>query len=258
VSTRASAGPDPYGNRVSTDGQPHILAIGGGTFIPNDRYGLTPSPLVRYALDLTGQDRPRVCFLATALGDSAERLGLAYAAFSQLDVEVSHLALFPMPNVDDVRGHLLSQDLVYVFGGSVANLLALWRLHGLDEIFRDAWRNGVVLAGQSAGALCWHVGGNTDSYGPRLRPLTDGLGFLPYSCGVHYNSDDQRRPLLHQLVGDGTLPAGYAADECVALHYVGTEFVQAVSYGDVGRAYQVEPDGTGGAKETVIEPRRLK
>ncbi|HEY7486005.1 MAG TPA: peptidase E [Streptosporangiaceae bacterium] len=243
---------------MSTDGQPHIVAIGGGTFIPNDRYGLTPSPLVRYALDLTGQDRPRVCFLATALGDTPDRLALAYAAFAQLDVELSHLALFPMPNVEDVREHLLGQDMLYVFGGSVANLLALWRLHGLAEILRTAWQRGVVLAGQSAGALCWHVGGNTDSYGPQLRPLTDGLGFLPYSCGVHYDSDEQRRPLLQQLVGDGTLPPGYAADEGVALHYVGTEFVQAVSYVPEGRAYRVEPDGAGGAKETPIQPRLLK
>jgi peptidase E len=243
---------------VSTDGEPHIVAIGGGTFIPNDRFGLTPSPLVRYALDLTGQDRPRVCLVATALGDSAERLGQAYAAFSGLDVETSHLALFPMPNVEDVRGHLLSQDLVYVFGGSVANLLALWRLHGLDDAFHAAWQHGVVLAGQSAGALCWHVGGNTDSYGPRLRPLTDGLGFLPYSCGVHYDSDDQRGPLLRRLIGEKRLPPGYAADEGVALHYVGTEFVQAVSYRPEGKAYWVEPDGSGEAKETPIEPRRLK
>ncbi|ACY98637.1 MULTISPECIES: peptidase E [Thermomonospora] len=242
---------------MSTDGQPHILAIGGGTFIPDDRYGLSPSPLLRYALDLTGQDRPRVCFLATAQGDGSEHIARGYAALSRLDAEVSHLALFPMPNVADVRSHILSQDLLYVFGGSVANLLALWRLHGLVEILREAWQEGVVLAGQSAGALCWHVGGNTDSFGPRLRPLTDGLGFVPYSCGVHYDSDPQRRPLLHRSVGEGLLPAGYAADEGVGLHYVGTELVQAVSYREQGRAYGIEPDGSGGVKEMVIEPRLL-
>jgi peptidase E len=247
---------------LSTDGQPHIVAIGGGDFIDDGRFGAVPSPLIRYAFDLTGQDRPRVCFLGTAYGDAPDRIARAYAAFSRFDAEVSHLALFPMPNVEDVRGHLLSQDVVYVFGGSVANLLALWRLHGLDEIIREAWRQGVVLAGQSAGALCWHVGGTTDSYGPQLRPLTDGLAFLPYSCGVHYDSEDQRRPLLRRLVGDGTLPPGYAADERVALHYVGAEFVQAVSYhaegAPDGKAYRVEPDGSGGAKETPIEPRLLK
>ncbi|MFG1999835.1 Type 1 glutamine amidotransferase-like domain-containing protein [Spirillospora sp. NPDC048911] len=241
---------------MSTDGQPHILAIGGGTFLPDGRYGMTPGPLLRYALDLTGQDRPRICFLATALGDGVDHIARGYAALSQLDAEVSHVALFPMPNLQDIRSHLLSQDLVYVFGGSVANLLALWRLHGVDEAMREAWNEGVVLSGQSAGALCWHVGGNTDSYGPQLRPLTDGLGFLPYSCGVHYDSDTQRRPLLQQLIGEGTLPGGYAADETVALHYVGTEFVQAVSYGRDAGAYRVEPDG-GGAKETRLEPRLL-
>ncbi len=242
---------------MSTDGKPHILAIGGGSFLPTDRYDLKPSPLLRYALDLTGHDRPRVCFLTTALGDGAESVARFYSAFAHLDAEVSHLALFPMPNHEDPAAHLLAQDLVYVSGGSVANLLALWRLHGLDEAMEAAWRSGVVLSGQSAGALCWHVGGNTDSYGPELRPLTDGLGLLPYSCGVHYDSDPQRRPLLHRLVADGTLPRGYAADEAVGLHYVGTEFVQAVSYVSGRGAYEVASDGSGGVKETLVEPRLL-
>lgn len=243
---------------MSTDGQPHILAIGGGSFIANERYGLDPSPLLRYAFDLTGQDRPRVCFLATATGDPAERIARGYEAFGAMDAEVSHLALFPMPNVEDIRGHLLAQDLIYVFGGSVANLLALWRVHGLDEIFHEVWRSGVVLAGQSAGALCWHAGGNTDSFGPDLRTLKDGLGLLPYSCGVHYDSDPQRRTLLQQSVGSGELPHGYAADDGVGLHYVGTEFVQAVTYRPSGMAWKIEPDGSGQAKETPIEPRQLK
>lgn len=242
---------------MSTDGQPHIVAIGGGSFIADGRYGTSPSPLLRYALDLTGQDRPRICFLPTALGDGAEHIARGYATLSRLDAEVSHVALFPMPNVPDLRAHLLAQDLIYVFGGSVANLLALWRLHGLDDILREAWEAGIVLSGQSAGALCWHTGGNTDSFGPQLRPLTDGLGFLPYSCGVHYDSDTERRPLLQQLVGEGTLPSGYAADEAVALHYVDTEFVQAVSYRKDAGAYRVEADGDGGAKETVVTPRLL-
>ncbi|MFD0852269.1 Type 1 glutamine amidotransferase-like domain-containing protein, partial [Actinomadura adrarensis] len=135
---------------MSTDGQPHILAIGGGSFIPDARYGMSPSPLLRYAVDLTGQDRPRICFLTTAGGDGMEGIGRAYAAFSQMEAEVSHISLFPMPNIPDMRSHLLAQDLVYVFGGSVANLLALWRLHGLDEMMREAWHEGVVLSGQSA------------------------------------------------------------------------------------------------------------
>ncbi|WP_344829584.1 peptidase E [Actinocorallia longicatena] len=243
---------------MSTDGQPHILAIGGGGMIANDRDVVDASPLIRYAFDLTGQDRPRVCFLATATGDPAPVIASAYGAFGRMDAEVSHLALFPMPNVADMRAHLLSQDLVYVQGGSVVNLLALWRAHGLDEVFHDVWRAGVVLAGQSAGALCWHSGGNTDSHGPELRTLEDGLGMLPYSCGVHYDSEPRRRPLLHEAVGSGRLPTGYAADEGVALHYVGTEFVQAVTYRPGAMAWKVEADGSGGAKETPIEPRQLR
>jgi peptidase E len=242
---------------MSTDGEPHIVAIGGGGFVPDGRYGVTPGPLVRYALDLTGQDRPRVCFLATAVGDSTEAVARFYAAFAGVDAEVTHLSLFPMPNHEDPAAHLLAQDFVYVSGGSVANLLALWRLHGLADVFAAAWRSGVVLCGQSAGALCWHVGGTTDSFGPELRPLTDGLGLLPYACGVHYDSDEQRRPLLQRLVAEGTLPDAYAADEAVGLHYVGTEFVQAVTYVAGQGAYQIGADGAGGVKEMRIEPRLL-
>jgi peptidase E len=243
---------------MGRSGQSHILAIGGGSFRPSARHGvLEASPLLRYALDLSGQDRPRLGLLATATGDDAEWLLKMYGAFSEWDVEVSHLTVFPMPNVADPREWILSQDVIYVSGGSVANLAALWRLHGLDEAFREAWEAGVVLSGQSAGALCWHVGGNTDSFGPTLRTWADGLGFLPHSCGVHYNSDPQRRELLHQSVASGELPDGYAADEGVALHYVGTEFIQAVTVHQGAYAYKVEHDGAGGAKEFRIEPRLL-
>jgi peptidase E len=115
----------------------------------------------------------------------------------------------------------------------------------------------VVLSGQSAGALCWHVGGNTDSFGPDLRVWAEGMALLPYSCGVHYDSDPQRRPLLQQSVASGELPSGYAADEGVGLHYVGTEFIQAVTVEPGGYAYRVESDGAGAVKEFRIEPRLL-
>jgi peptidase E len=218
---------------------------------------MEPSALMRYALDLTGQDRPKLGILATATGDDAEWLLKMYGAFRFYDVEVSHLTVFPMPNVDDPREWMLEQDLIYVSGGSVANLMALWRLHGLDEVFTEAWHAGVVLTGQSAGALCWHVGGNTDSFGPDLRAWSDGLALLPFSCGVHYNSDPQRRTLLHESIAAGELPGGYAADEGVALHYVGTEFIQAVTTDPAGYAYRVEHDGGSGVKEFRIDPRLL-
>jgi peptidase E len=243
---------------MSRLGQSHILAIGGGSFQPTERHGfLRPSGLLRYALDLSGQDRPKLGLVATATGDAADWLLKMYGSFRDWDVELSHLTVFPMPNVPDVREYLLEQDVIYVSGGSVANLAALWRLHGLDEAFEAAWRAGVVLSGQSAGALCWHVGGNTDSFGPKLRPWAEGLGLLPYSCGVHYNSEPQRRPLLHESIASGELPEGYAADEGVALHYVGTDLVQAVTVDPEGAAYRIERDGAGGVKELRIEPRLL-
>lgn len=114
-----------------------------------------------------------------------------------------------MPNVDDVEGTLLDHDVVWVMGGSVANLLALWRVHGLDRALRRAWQAGVVLSGVSAGSICWFEGGATDSYGPDLRPVVDALGFLPYGNGVHYDSDPGRRPLIHRMVADGTLPTAH-------------------------------------------------
>ncbi|MFG1701675.1 Type 1 glutamine amidotransferase-like domain-containing protein [Nonomuraea sp. M3C6] len=243
---------------MSGSGQSHILAIGGGSFRQSRRHNfIEASPLLRYGLDLTGQDRPKLGLVATAGGDSADWLLKMYGAFAGWDVELSHLTVFPMPNVEDPAAWMLEQDMIYVSGGSVANLMALWRLHGFDEAFAEAWRAGVVLSGQSAGALCWHVGGNTDSFGPDLRVWAEGLGLLPYSCGVHYNAEPQRRPLLQKSVAEGELPGGYAADEGVALHYVGTEFIQAVTVDPGGYAYKVDSDGAGGVKELRIEPRLL-
>jgi len=180
-----------------------------------------------------------------------------YAAFADTDFRVSHLSLFPMPNVDDVRGHLLRQDVIWVGGGSVANLLAVWRTHGLERILHECWQAGVVLGGVSAGSLCWHVGGTTDSFGLQLRPVTDGLGWLPYANGVHYDTEAQRRPLLHRLIADGVLPDAYATDNGVGLIYRGTEMVEAVSQEDAKAAYFVTRGEDGQSHETRIEPRRL-
>ncbi|WP_279579960.1 Type 1 glutamine amidotransferase-like domain-containing protein [Fodinicola feengrottensis] len=162
-----------------------------------------------------------------------------------------------MPNVDDIEAHLLDQDVIWVNGGSVANLLAVWRVHGLDEIFPRVWQAGVVLGGVSAGSLCWHIGGTTDSYGPDLRPVTNGLAMLPYSNGVHYDSEKQRRPLFQKLIADGTLPAGYATDDGVGLLYRGTIFVEALTEVPDRGAYFVEPTGDGTATETALPVRLL-
>jgi peptidase E len=221
-------------------------------------YDVKPGAVMEQTLRLTGKSCPRLCYLGTATGDSLPGLQMFYGAFAgRDDVVASHLSLFSMPNVDDVAAHLLSQDAVWVGGGSVANLLAVWRVHGLDEIFREAWQRGVVLAGVSAGSLCWHVGGTTDSYGPDLRCVDDGLGLVPYANGVHYDSEVQRRPLLHRLVGDGTLPTAYATDDGVALVYRGTELVEVIAETPGVAGYVVERVGAGEVRETRLEPRLL-
>jgi peptidase E len=236
-----------------------ILATSGG-FLPSD-YGpfhWRRGPLIEHAIALAGNpDRPRVCHLGTAHGDSLNGIAGFYSAFAGSDVRASHLELFSMPNVPDMRAHLLAQDVIWVGGGSVANLLAVWRVHGLDDILRAAWEAGVVLAGVSAGSICWHVGGTTDSFGLDLRPVTNGLAFLPYGNGVHYDSEDRRRPLLHQLVADRTLPTSFATDDGVGLHYRGTDLVEAVADRPGVAAYKVERGPDGAAVETRIEPRLL-
>jgi peptidase E len=236
---------------------PTILATSGG-IKPGRRTHWEFSELTDYAVELSGvTDRaPRVCFLATAYGDDPCGLRSLYEAAQVRGFAASHLALFPMPNVDDITALLLEQDVVWVGGGSVAGLLAMWRLHGVDIALRAAWRAGVVLTGISAGSICWHVGGTTDSFGPELRPVTDGLGFIQYSNGVHHDSEEQRRPLFHKLVADGTLPAGYATDDGVGVLYRGTDFVDALSECDGAAAYFVE-NANGRADEVRLDTRRL-
>jgi peptidase E len=238
--------------------QPTILATSGG-IVPGTRTRYEFSPLTQYAVDLAGVTgrAPKVCFLATASGDSPAVLTWLYEAAMLRGYSASHLNAFSMPNVEDPAAHLLDQDVVWVMGGSVAGLLAMWRLHGYDLALRQAWEAGVVLTGVSAGSICWHVGGTTDSFGPQLRPVTDGLALLPYANAVHYDSEEQRRPLFQSLVGDGTLPAGFATDDGTGLLYRGTELVEAVSEEDGKSAYRVEPAGDGAAAETPLDTRRL-
>jgi peptidase E len=232
---------------------PTILATSGG-IREGRRTRWEFSALTDYAIDLSGVTgrEPRVCFVATALGDDPATLHHLYGAAQARGVRPSHLTLFPMPNLDDLTTHLLAQDLVWVFGGSVAGLLAMWRLHGVDTAMRTAWQAGVVLTGISAGSICWHVGGTTDSFGPDLRPVTDGLALVPFSNGVHYDSEEQRRPLFQRLIADGTLPSGYATDDGAGILYRGTDFIEVASERKDAAAYFVDADG-----EIRLDTRRL-
>jgi dipeptidase E len=226
----------------------HVVALGGGGF----SVGGDPR-LDDLVLGLTGRERPRVCFLPTASGDSAEYVVAFYEAFRER-ARPSHLELFAVPR-SDPAGFLLSQDAVYVGGGNTANMLAIWRVHGIDAALREAWERGIVLAGISAGSICWFEWGVTDSFGEELAPLRC-LGFLRGSNCPHYDSEERRRPTFQRLVAEGELPAGVAADDGVALHFAGDELVEAVSARAGAGAFRVEP-GADGAVETPLPVRRL-
>jgi len=248
----------PGATRYLTVRERHILATSGGfSWTGRGPFQWRTAPLLRYALELSGASRPKICCVNTASGDSDIGLRAFYGAVSSQGVDASHLQLFLMPNLEDVRGHLLDQDVVWVGGGSVVNLLAIWRAHGLDEAMREAWESGVVMAGVSAGSICWHVGGCTDSFGPELRPVTNGLGLVPYGNGVHYDEEELRRPLMQRLVADGVLPLSYCTDDGTGLHYVGTELVEAVAELPGRAVWRIEPDGSGGMTETRLETRLL-
>jgi peptidase E len=232
--------------------KPTIVAMGGGGF------SMEPDEprLDAFVLSLTGKARPRVCFLPTASGDRDEYVARFHAAFSLHHAcEHTHLKLFPRTE-EDLRAFVLSQDVVYVGGGSTANMLATWRVHGLDRVLREAWEAGVVLTGVSAGALCWFEAGVTDSFGPALAPLRDGLGFLGGSCCPHYDGEPQRRPTYRRLVADGTLPGGLAADDGAALWFEGRVLRGAVASREGARAWRVERT-PGGFAEAEIVPTPL-
>ncbi|MER6917046.1 peptidase E [Streptomyces sp. NPDC000594] len=240
-----------------TAAEPTIVATSGGHRI-GGRTRVVFDALVHHAIDLSGVHgrRPRILYVGTAIGDAEHFTARMAEAARVAGFDLTPLHLFPMPNVEDVEGTVLDHDVVWVMGGSVVNLLAVWRAHGLDHIMHKAWQAGVVLSGVSAGSLCWFQGGPTDSFGPELRPVTNALGFLPYSNGVHYNSDEGRRPLTHRLVAEGTLPTAHCTDDGVGLVYRGTELVEAVTEIPGRGAYLVTRDGNRAVEER-IEPRRL-
>jgi dipeptidase E len=230
----------------------HIVAFGGSDMDPASQ----DMSLVRYLLDLTGKPRPMVCLLPQASGESSEGIMWFYATFASLPCRPAHLSLFK-PRTADVRSFLLDFDLIFVGGGNTKSMLALWREWSLDAILREAWRSGIVLAGVSAGSICWFEQGLTDSIPGPLTPLPC-LGFLPGSNCPHFDGEAARRPSYTALVAAGTLLDGYAADDGVGLHFTGTRLARAVSARPGARAYRFSRSPAGdAADETVIEPQLL-
>jgi peptidase E len=215
---------------------PQIVAFGGGGFSME-----AGNPLLDdYVLSLTGVRCPKVCFVPTASGDADHYIVRFYRAFAASRCEPSHVSLFRRDRgagIDcDVAAHLLQQDLIYVGGGSVVSLLGVWRAHGLDETLAEAWEQGIVLCGLSAGSLCWFSNAITGFHGAPVR--VRGLGLLPHSNAVHLN-DPVRREAFARHVGEG-MPGGYGAEDGVALHFVGRDLSRVVTSREGARAFRFQ------------------
>lgn len=212
--------------------EPQIIAMGGG--------GFTMEPdnpkLDHYVLAAAGRPEPAVCFLPTAAGDDERYVAAFYEAFEELACQPSHFLFFS--RVGDLREHLLAQDVIYVGGGNTKTMLGVWREYGLPEVLREAWQAGVVLAGVSAGALCWFEQGLTDSYAHGMTVL-EALGFLPGSFCPHYDGESDRRPALLEVIARGDLKEGWAADNSAALHFRGLDLYQAVASVPGKRAWRL-------------------
>src|SRR5689334_3385460 len=215
---------------------------GGGETLEQTRL------LWEYVLGLAGKERPRMLFLPTAIADSDEGIVWFYERFAGRG-ELRHVKTFPYPPAD-LRELVLGQDLICVSGGNTANMLAIWRVHGIDELLRAAWENGTILWGASAGMICWFEQGVTDSFGPQLDAM-DCLGWLEGSACPHYDGEELRRPRYRQLV-DAGMKDGIAADDGVAVRYAGSEIVEIVTCRPGAAAYRVTRDG-----EEKLETREL-
>lgn len=192
--------------------------------------------LDRYILAQVRVPEPAVAFVPTASGDADAYIVRFYTAFSRLPCRPSHLALFR--RTPDLRSYLLAQDVIYVGGGNTKSMLAVWREWGLPELLREAWASGIVLAGISAGAICWFEQGMTDSFVGQLRVLDD-LGFLPGSCCPHYDGEVDLRPAYHQLLLNGEIAPSFALDDGAAIHFINTDVHRVVASRRGAKAYRV-------------------
>lgn len=218
---------------------PRIVALGGHEFRAKPAH----LAIVEHLLRLTRVERPRVCLLPTASGDPTEAIQSYYSVLDRFECRASHVSLFRLERERvDVRSHLLEQDLIYVAGGSMLNLVAIWRAHGLEAIMREAWERGTLIAGQSAGAMCWFEHGITASGG--APEVAEGLGFLPGSLSVHYGRDPGRRAAYLEAM-DASLEPGYALDDGAGLLFEGRRAVEAFAGARDARVVRVEMNGTG-------------
>ena len=226
-----------------------IIALGGGGFSTEP-----DNPLLDlYILNQCGKKNPKICYVPTASGDSDICISWFYNFFEKQECQPSHLSLFKPPT-RDLEGFLLDKDIIYVGGGNTKNLLALWREWGLDNIMKKAWEQGILLAGISAGSICWFEEGVTDSYGDKLESLKC-LGFLNGSNCPHYDEEIDRRPSYHELIASNKIKPGIAVDDGVAIHYIDQDIYKIVSSRPNARAYKVYYNNK--IKEIELETKYL-
>ena len=229
-----------------------IIALGGGGFSMD-----TPDNLLdRYILEQTGKSRAKVAFLGQASGEASIYYDKFHVAFEAMGQEHSHLSLFSHPGDDegmghnaDVEGYLLSQDVIYVGGGNTRSMLAVWKEWNLDTILRKAAASGIILAGISAGAICWFTQGLTDSVYGQLTTI-NGLGYLPGSATPHYDGEPMRRPIYLDKVASGAIQPGYALCDFAAAHFIDGQLVRCITSRENAHVYHVTRDG-----DTVHEKR---
>lgn len=219
-----------------------LIAIGGGGFLMEPENQL----LDRYCLKCTGKTTPKVCFIPTASGDSEDFLSRFEQSFSRYSCIRSHLTFFRRPRAgsillnDNLEQNLLNQDLIYVGGGNTRAMLTVWQEWNLCELLKKAWQSGVVIAGMSAGAICWfEYGGSDSTYYGELSPLPD-LGLIKGSCTSHYDGESNRRPNLHSLIKSGQLPSGIGIDDGAGVLFEGQQIAEVVASKPFATAYKVE------------------
>ncbi|MDI2587177.1 peptidase E [Psychrobacillus sp. NEAU-3TGS] len=211
-----------------------IIAMGGGGFSMEPENPL----LDRYILQQSTKKRPKICFIGTASGDADSYIDKFYQFFRQEECEPTHFSLFK-PSTRDIKKFIMEQDILYVGGGNTKNLMVLWKEWELDKAIREAYNNGTILSGISAGSLCWFEEGVTDSYGDELEPISC-LGLISGSNCPHYDGEADRRPMYQKFIGQDIIGAGYAADDGVALHFTDEKLSKVVSSRPQAHGYYVD------------------
>ena len=233
-------------------GRRRILALGGHDFdrrIGNDA-------ICDLIVDFAESARPRICLLPTASGDPEDQIARFRRTFAERDCVPQAISLFRLGESPvDLRGVLLVQDVIYVGGGSMVNLLAIWRAHGLDEIMRECWDAGILICGQSAGAMIWFEGGITSSQGEPA--VAEGVGLLPGSACVHYLSEPKRRRRFLRAIAAGELQPGLGLEDQTGALFEDTELVETISAREGAAVWEASFDG-GGVVETELDSRRVE